>query len=82
MKVRTIAHLLGLPVEQVELVQELRQIVARETPATSAPVTPVFKPAARPRHKQREPQAKKVAPVLLTDIVDFAPAVGTNGSSH
>ena len=81
-KTDRIAHLLGLPVEQVELVQELRQIVAREIPGTSAPVTAAFKPAARPRHKHRAPQEKKVAPVLLTDIVDFAPAEGANGSGH
>jgi len=81
-KVDRIAHLLGLSVEQVELVQELRQIVARETPGASAPVTTAFKPAARARHKHRAPQEKKVPPVLLTDIVDFTPAVGANGAGH
>jgi hypothetical protein len=81
-KADRIAHLLGLPVEQVELVQELRQIVARETPGTSASVNAGFKSATRTRHKHRAPQEKKVAPVLLTDIVDFAPAVGANGSGH
>jgi len=45
-------------------------------------VTTAFKPAARARHKHRAPQEKKVAPVLLTDIVDFTPAVGANGAGH
>lgn len=81
-KSERIAHLLGLPVEQVELVQELRQIVAREPPGTAAPAPAALRPAARARHKQRAPQEKKIAPVLLTDIVDFAPAAGANGSAH
>src|SRR5581483_2892496 len=52
-KSERIAHLLGLPVEQVELVQELRQIVAREPPGTAAPAPAALRPAARARHKQR-----------------------------
>jgi len=78
-KADRIAHLLGLPAEQVELVQQLRQIVAREAPAAPAQASSAFKSGPRRRYRQRAPQEKKLTPLLLTEVVDFAPALGTAG---
>jgi hypothetical protein len=68
--VARVAALLGMPIGQVELVQELRKFAVHE-PAAPAPQ------AVRRRAKKRKPRKQKlqrVRPILLTEVVRMGSA--------
>jgi len=72
--VERVAALLGLPIGQVELVQELRKFAVHEPAAPPPQETLAAPKAVRRRVKKRKPRKQKlqrVRPILLTDVVRF-----------
>lgn len=71
-----VAIMLNLPVKQVELVQEIRKLVAAERAAETDQAAAPEQEVARKKPAPRPARAKK-RPILLTDIV----ALGANGAA-
>jgi hypothetical protein len=72
--VERVAALLGMPIGQVELVQELRKFAVHAPAAPAPQETPAAAKAVRRRVKKRKPRVQKlqrVRPILLTDVVRF-----------
>jgi hypothetical protein len=79
--VERVAVLLGMPIGQVELVQELRKFAVHEPAAPQA--TAAAPQAVHRRAKKRKPRQQKlqrVRPILLTEVVRFDSA--TMGKSE
>lgn len=72
-----VAAMLDLPVAQIEMIRELKTILASEPKAPGASVAPPAAAKAAKRKTESRPAKARIRPIMLTEVVE--PAQALNG---